>query len=143
MPDNFQFFKQLENKRGITIIVVALLIVVFLAFAALAVDIFHIVVVRNELRNAADAGSLAGARFLYNDNGTAINEGANQIAYNAAVANKSEKVPVEVNWSSGNTGDVERGHWSFATSTFTPNDSLLPIDLWDKTRSEEHTSELQ
>jgi Flp pilus assembly protein TadG/uncharacterized Zn-binding protein involved in type VI secretion len=138
VPENFQLFKQLENKRGVTIIVVALLIIVFLAFAALAVDIFHIVVVRNELRNAADAGSLAGVRFLYNDNGTEINEGANQIAYDAAIANKSEKVPVEVNWSSGgNIGtDVERGHWSFSTSTFTPNDSLLPVDLWDKTTAE-------
>ena len=136
MPENFQLFKQLENKRGVTIIVVALLIVVFLAFAALAVDIFHIVVVRNELRNAADAGSLAGARFLYNEDGTAINVGANQIAYDASIANKSEKVPVEVNWSSGNTGDVERGHWSFASRTFTPNDSLLPVALWNRTTEE-------
>lgn len=124
-----------ENK-GVTTIIIALLIIVFLGFAALAIDISHIVVARNELRNAADAGALAGARFLYNEDGTSVNPDSNQIAYEAAIANKSEKVPVEVNWVGGNEGDIQRGHWSFTTRTFTPNDSLSPPDLWDKTTEE-------
>ncbi len=48
------------NQRGVTVVLVAVLMVVFLGLAALAVDISHLYVVRNELQNAADAGALAG-----------------------------------------------------------------------------------
>jgi hypothetical protein len=123
------FFKPLEEQRGVTVIVVALLILVFIGVAALAIDLGHLFIVRNELQNAADAGCLAGARFLYYEDGTAINENANQIAHDAAIANKSDRNPVEVVWSGGNEGDVERGHWSFATKTFIPNPSVQPPDL--------------
>jgi uncharacterized membrane protein len=121
----------LKEQRGVIVIVVALLIVVFIGAAALAIDVGHLFLVRNELQNSADAGCLAGARFLYGDDGMSVNENANQIAYQAATANKSERVPVDVHWSGGNTGDVERGHWSFATRTFTPNESTQPVPLWD------------
>ncbi|MCK4605351.1 MAG: hypothetical protein KAU41_11810, partial [Deltaproteobacteria bacterium] len=65
------------------------------------------------------------------DGGTAVNTGANQIASDAAVANKSEQNPVEVNWTGGNEGDAQRGHWTFATGTFTPNESTASVDLWN------------
>lgn len=132
MKTRFQLYVRLKNERGATIIIVALLMVIFIGLAAFAVDIGHLCVVRNELQNAADAGALAGARFLYNEDGTAVNEGANQIAYNAATANMGEGRAVEVNWPGGNAGDVQRGHWSFATRTFTPNASLNPVDLWNR-----------
>jgi hypothetical protein len=122
----------LREQRGVTLILIALLILIFIGVAALAIDIGHLFVVRNELQNAADAGCLAGARFLYSGDGMAVNENANQIAYQAAVANKSERNPVEVHWGSGdNEGDIERGHWCFATRTFMPNESTQPVDLWD------------
>lgn len=120
----------LKSNRGVTAIVVGISIVVLVGFAALAIDIGHLYVARNELQNAADAGALAGAAVLYNDSGTGVNENANQVAYEAATANKSEKVPVDVNWRDGNEGDVQRGHWSFATRTFTANASLEPVELW-------------
>jgi hypothetical protein len=128
--------RKFRDQKGASIILVALMMLLFIGLAALAVDLGHLYLVRNELQNSADAGALAGARFLYNSNGTVINEGANQIAYDAAVANKSERLPVDVHWSDGNTGDVERGHWSFATRTFTPNDSTVPVDLWNVTEEE-------
>ena len=121
----------LKDKTGAVAIMVALLLIVFIGFAALAIDLGHLYVVRNELHNAADAGALAGARFLYNDYGTSVNPDANQIAYDAATANNSEKASVDVNWTSGNDGDVQRGHWSFAALTFEDNDSLAPVDLWN------------
>ncbi len=127
---------KLREERGSVIIWVALLAVVFIGIAALAIDIGHVFVVRNELKNAADAGALAGARVLLMDNGTAINAGANEIGYNAAIKNRSEKIPVEVNWTGGNEGDVQRGHWSFATRTFTPNSSLAVSDLWGVTTAD-------
>ncbi len=129
------------ESDGVTIVFVAFLMVVFLAFAAMGIDIAHLYVVKNELQNAADAGALAGARCLYDCMpgvipGSVVNVNANQIAYQAATANRSENVAVEVNWESGNEGDVQRGHWSFATRTFTPNSSTDPPQLWDKTTEE-------
>jgi hypothetical protein len=97
-----------RNQNGGVIVLVAVSMFVLLGFAALAVDVSHLAVARNELQNAADAGALAGAAVLYNDNGTVINTVANQVAYDAATANKSDKVAVDVNWD-----EVQRGHWSF------------------------------
>jgi hypothetical protein len=129
-------FRLLKGQQGVTVIMVALLILIFIGVAALAIDMGHLFIVRNELQNAADAGCLAGTRFLYRDDGKAVNEDANQVAHDAAIANKSEKSPVEVAWSGGNEGDVERGHWSFTTRTFTPNSSIEPTDLWNVSAEE-------
>ena len=126
--DSFDLFRE---QRGVIALVVALLMLVFIGAAALAIDVGHLFLVRNEVQNSADAGCLAGARFLYGDDGMSVNENVNQIAYQAAIANKSERTPVDVHWSGGNTGDVERGHWCFATRTFTPNESTQPVTLWD------------
>jgi len=130
MAGPLRLLKKVESQNGVVIVFIAVAIFALFGFAALAIDIGHIFVVNNELKNAADAGALAGARFLYNTDGTAVNEGANLVAYNAAIANRSDRVPVDVHWSRGNTGDVERGHWSFTTCTFTPNSSVAPHELW-------------
>jgi hypothetical protein len=115
----------------VTAIVVALVMVLFVGVAALALDIGHLYIVKNELQNAADAGCLAGARFLYDDTGKYVNGGANEIAYQAAISNNSDTNTVEVHWSGGNTGDVVRGHWTFATHTFTPSDNGDYVPLWE------------
>ena len=124
--------KQLTNKKGVVAVIVAILLVVFIGFAALAIDVGHLYVVRNELQNAADAAALAGASNLYVVNGSTIevNTGANQVAFDQAHNNKSENIQVDVNWEPGvNAGDIQRGHWSFATHTFTPNDSTNPPNI--------------
>ncbi len=128
--------KQIRSQEGVTIILITVLLIGLLALMALAVDVGHIVIVRGELQNAADAGALAGAQFLHLEGETEVNPGANQIAYDAAMLNRSDKIAVNVNWQGGNTGDVQRGHWSFASRTFTPNDSLVLVDLWDVTAEE-------
>lgn len=128
--------KRFGGDRGVVLILVALAVFVLIGLAALAIDVGHLYVVRNELKNAADAGALAGARVLYSDDGTVVREAANQDAYDAAAANRSEKLPVEVDWSGGNGGDVERGHWSFAAGAFVPNASLAPVNLWNVTAAE-------
>jgi hypothetical protein len=132
----FRMLGSLMDNRGAVALWVAILLPVFIGFGALAYDISHFLVVRGEVQNAADAGALAGARFLYNNDGTAVNLGANQIAYDAATANQSQKQIVDVGWTSGNAGDVQRGHWSFANRTFTPNASLTPVDLWNVSSAE-------
>ena len=115
---------------------VALLIVILVGVAALAIDIGHLLVVRNELQNAADAACLAGVRFLYVDDGDRVSLDASEIVYQAALANRSENRPVEVHWNGGNAGDVERGHWSFAARAFTPSDNDDHVPLWDVSSEE-------
>jgi len=120
-----------RNDRGAVVVIVAALLMVFFGFVAMALDVGYLYVVRNELQNAADAGALAGARDLYLNDGSAVNTGANQTAFDAATANDGMRLAVEVQDPYSNSGDVQRGHWSFATRTFTPNSSTTPVDLWD------------
>jgi hypothetical protein len=119
---------RLGNQKGVTIVLVAICIVVLIGFAAIAVDLAYLYIVKGELQNAADSGALAGAQVLYTTvpAGSQVNPGANQTALELVNANYSEKSPVSVE-------SIERGHWSFATRTFTPNDSLSPVSLWNVT----------
>jgi Flp pilus assembly protein TadG len=68
MPTNRVFLKRLKNlgvdQSGAIAAYAAIGMVVFLGFAALTVDIGHMVSVKGELQKAADAGALAGARAL-------------------------------------------------------------------------------
>lgn len=125
-----------RDQKGITLVFVAGLTITFVTFAALSVDIAHLYVVQNELQNAADAVALAGARRLYHPDGSAINIDANRIAYEAAIANNSEKIPVEVRLPYTNQADVQRGHYSFAAQTFTPSERTTLPDLWGATTAE-------
>ena len=54
----------LADQHGAIAIVIALLLPVLFGFAGLAVDIGHIYAVKSQLKNAADAGALSGARAL-------------------------------------------------------------------------------
>ncbi len=121
----------LKNEHGVSTVLIALILLVLLAFSALAIDVGHLFVVRNELKNAADAGALAGARVLFLDNGETINTGADAVAEAAAIANKSDKITL----GSSNV-EVERGHWSFINKAFTPNDSTVVIQFWNYTTQE-------
>lgn len=58
-------YSRCAEQRGAVLVLVTLLVIALLGFAALAVDIGHMAVVKNELQNAADAGALAGAAQLY------------------------------------------------------------------------------
>ena len=55
----------LDNDSGAVAVYVAIGLVVFLGFAALALDIAHLVSVKRELVKAAEAGALSGARGLW------------------------------------------------------------------------------
>lgn len=117
----------LRDESGVIAIVTAICITMLLGFAALSLDTSHLVITHNELQNAADAAALAGARALYNANGDVIQDGAltladgstfthgcNEVAYQTALTHNSNNIPVEVNCDlANNTGDVQRGHWSF------------------------------
>jgi hypothetical protein len=57
--------KFVRGTEGAIMFYTALLLAVLLGFTGLVIDIAHYVVVRNELKNAADAGALAGVRALF------------------------------------------------------------------------------
>jgi Flp pilus assembly protein TadG len=141
----------LNNQHGVSAIFVAVSLFAFFGCAAIAVDVFHFIVVKNELQNAADAGALSGASALYRDTlGVSVDPNANTDALAAATANESDWVAVEVfnptaNTCSGTSDrrdpaheDIQRGHWSFANSSadypvsqanFQCNNTLVAKDL--------------
>jgi Flp pilus assembly protein TadG len=121
----------LANQKGVTIVLVAILLVVLIGFAAIAVDLAYLYIVKGELQNAADSGALAGAQVLYITDplGVQVNAAANQTALDLVSANYSEQSPVSIE-------SIERGHWSFATREFIPNNSLLPVSLWNVTSAQ-------
>lgn len=129
-----------RRQGGVSIVLVTLALFMLLAFTALSVDGGNLYVARNELQNAADAGALAGARFLYVKDGSRVNDGAepydgtnyksaNVWATEAAQSNDSQNDTVEV-------VSVRRGHWSFGTRTFNADSSVEPVDLAGKSTAE-------
>lgn len=115
-----------NDERGAVFIIVAIFVLfVGLGVAAFAIDFGHLHVIQNELQNAADAGSLAGAGDLLLPDNLTINTGANATAAQTAAANTSGGNPVEVL-------SVHRGHWSFTNHEFTVNEeAVTQIDLFN------------
>src|SRR4030042_5843576 len=64
MKKSVQILKSLVNQHGSIVIFVALALIMLVGFAALAVDIGHITVTKNELQNISDGASLAATRQL-------------------------------------------------------------------------------
>ena len=58
------FAKPFRNERGAAAAMVAVFLMVLLAFGAAALDVGHALVARNELQNVSDAAALAGTRAL-------------------------------------------------------------------------------
>jgi Putative Flp pilus-assembly TadE/G-like len=108
--------ENLKNQNGAVAIMVGfLLFFVLIGVSAIAVDLHNLMVTNNELKNAADAGALAGAQFLYNDleesqSFITVNPIANTIAHDTVLANSSQGEVVE----NVLIDDVKRGHWSMA-----------------------------
>jgi Flp pilus assembly protein TadG len=55
----------ISNNRGTAAVLISVLLVVFLGFLSLAVDVAHRCVAINHCQNAADAAALAAASYLY------------------------------------------------------------------------------
>lgn len=151
-------WKKTINERGAVLVLVAMLTFVLTGVAALAIDLGHLYMVRNELQNAADAAALAGAANLYiidpATNTASVNPNANLIAWQAATANRataknagddgSKYQSVDLNFSPDNPnpedGDIRRGHWGFTMDPkFFWNDSTAALSqekLWNSTFDE-------
>lgn len=113
------------GERGAAVIYVAILLVVLLGVTALAVDVGYMMVVRNQLQNAADAAALAAARKLgsiyepltyaqqqsYVCTPTDLSSVAQAIALENVAGLESVKVLAP---------DVIIGQWDSTTHTLTP-----------------------
>lgn len=106
--------KSLHGQRGTTAIWFALLLPVLLGFAALAVDLARLNMVKTELQNAADASALAGAQALSTAGGT---------PYNWAAAGDTARAIATKNYANGSKivyAQIETGYWNVPSATFTP-----------------------
>lgn len=94
------------NRKGIVFVYVALAFTVMLGFLGLAIDGSHLLLVRGELQNAADAAALAGAGALYNDplNSAPDWSAARTKAADFIRENKSDGVALV-------DGKIEVGYW--------------------------------
>ncbi|MEM5297391.1 pilus assembly protein TadG-related protein [Burkholderia sp. JPY481] len=72
--------KSMKKQKGAVAIMVALLLLTLLSFAALAIDIGNLMVARTQAQTAADAAALAGAQCLYT-------QASNASCNNASAAN--------------------------------------------------------
>ncbi|MBU4233029.1 MAG: Tad domain-containing protein [Proteobacteria bacterium] len=93
---------RLGNQQGSIIAVVAIAMIAFIAVLALVFDLGHMHSVRQELRNAAEAGALAGTRALFPMPGDPLGKvypdctRGRQTARDAAFANTSDGASVTV-----------------------------------------------
>ncbi len=102
-----------RRARGSVLVLVALALVALLGFAALAIDIAHAYVTRNELQNAADAAALAGAgalsgKLIVNPSAsdwTAADAAARTAAARVAGANAANGVTIS-------DLQVQTGYWN-------------------------------
>lgn len=137
---------RINDQRGAVAAIVAVTLTVLLAMTALALDIGHALVARNELQNAGDAAALAGARALgvmYGNmsgslTGYTLTSGDVTTIKNAASVagadNRAAGVTVTVA-----ANDIAIGNWNAATRTFTPT-AVLPRAVRVTTRRDSTTN---
>jgi Flp pilus assembly protein TadG len=108
-----------DNESGAVAVFIAIGIVVVLGFAALAMDIAHMVSVKRELAKAAEAGALSGARNLWpQDLANAMGRLPNCANAETWARNTATKNRVEgTNLAAGEV-KVEVGRWDYATKQF-------------------------
>jgi Putative Flp pilus-assembly TadE/G-like len=101
----------LADRDGSIGIVIALLLPVLFGFAGLAVDIGHSYAVKSQLKNAADAGALRGARALVPYTASATPNWASALVYAplAVGLNRADNKQLT-------DCDVTYGYWSFTTN---------------------------
>lgn len=119
------FAKNKKNKnKGFVLVWAAISLLVFLGFAALAIDIAYFYHTKHQLQGAADAAALAGAALLKceNFNGSNVEQTeARNAAHEYAFKNIAASQSVDTKLNTGNdpNGDIVIGHWD--GTNFTPD----------------------
>lgn len=137
-----RLMKYYKEKKGITLVLIALMLAVLLFFLGMAVDISYMYNVKNQLQVAADAAALAGASQLSSaiDDGTSATFGqlpARREAWKFACRNRATNQSVFLvtnsstdcdappasglnETSNTSPGDIVVGNWNSTTRTFIP-----------------------
>ncbi len=113
----------ITDQSGAIALATALSLVVLLGVAALAIDYGHMAWVQNELQKAAEAGALAGGRFLtpyVNNPATPDWISAQNMATQTVLKNCADGQPLT-------DCKVEYGYWSLSTKTLQPP-GLVPTN---------------
>jgi Flp pilus assembly protein TadG len=90
----------LRKENGQALVIVAIALVVLMAFVALAVDVGQWYQQRRQMQNAADAGALAGAKVLCMQ-GLGATTAARNAAVTYAQSNGAQTAPVTVPYQQG------------------------------------------
>jgi Flp pilus assembly protein TadG len=102
---------KLRDRRGATLVLVAILMTVLIGFTGIAIDASRLYVMRAQLQTTADASAIAGIVEVKNKRPTQ----ATALALQYVPQNLVERQVPTVN-----AADVEPGSWNFTTNTFTP-----------------------
>lgn len=111
---------RLPRERGAVLIYVAILALILIGLVGLAMDGAWVLTTSQQLRHAADAAALNGARYVKTD--TDPFNALRAAAMNVALANDAAKNDVNLDANLGNdpAGDIVVGFWDWPTRTFTP-----------------------
>lgn len=111
------------DQSGAITVIAALAMVVLIGFAALAVDIGRINVVKSELQKAADSGALAGAIAL--GQGSPCPNWSNNVAGTAGDTARENRVDGSLVASV----EVQTGYWDLSWTPQTAPDTLKPVGI--------------
>lgn len=120
----------LQRQSGAMALTVALWMITLLGFVALAFDVGHLFIVRNELQNAADAAALAGANCLTRSTAGAGCSSAPSATLNWAAAESQAFQAVGANKSDGSplvTATIQSGYWNLNGGTQMQPQTLAPL----------------
>ncbi len=114
----------LKGSRGSVAAITIVMMVAFFGLLAIVIDLGHLMLVRNQLQNAADAGALAGARALYLNNTTGTPDWAagQAAALSAVQLNKADTQYLV-------TAQVQTGYWNTTWSPSTAPANLLSTGI--------------
>ncbi|MHC4673932.1 MAG: TadG family pilus assembly protein, partial [Planctomycetota bacterium] len=105
------------KRRGIAYIWFIIMGMTLIAFVGLAIEVSYVLLTANQLQNAVDAASLAGASKVQIDEDAARN-----LAITIASANSAAKQAIELDPNDNNAsdGDIVLGSYDRDTSLFDP-----------------------
>lgn len=123
---------KIRRQKGAMLITISFWFITLIGFAALAFDIGHLMIVRNELQNGADAAALAGANCL--DKTTAGSgtdcTNAKSSTLNWATASTKATNSIGLNKSDSTVlvnGTVQTGYWDVNGGTALQPTTLSPL----------------
>jgi Flp pilus assembly protein TadG len=130
--------KPLDRQKGSMLITTSILFITLIGFAAVAVDVGHLMIARNELQNAADAAALAGANCLDKTTaGSGVDcTSTSSATLNWAIASTKAGSAIGLNKADGTTlvdGTVSTGYKNLTGTPagLQPN-TLSPLSVNDK-----------